>query len=517
MAKKRIDMRKVRKLLRLHYEQGVDSVRQLSQLCGIGKTTASEYLQAYKRSGLTYSQVTELSDSALQTALKGSEKAENAKYEDLYQRFPHFDQELKKHKMSIKVLWEEYKHGHPDPYEYSQFCTHYYKWRQSSKISMHIDHKAGDKLFVDFAGQKLSYVSSTTGEVVTCEVFVAVLGASQKAYIEAIPTQQKHDFISVNESALHFFGGVPRAIVPDCLKSAVTKANKYESEINETFNDFASHYNTAILPARALHPKDKSLVESFVRQAYDHIYAPLRNQTFFSLEELNAALWEQLDNYNAKHFQNRDYSRQMLFEEVERSALRPLVKERYEIRTFNTLTVNFNYHIYLKEDLHYYSVPYQLVKKKLLVVFSSRTLEVYYNNKRVAFHKRSAVKYHYTTNPDHLPPNHKFVAEWSPQRFISWARKFGPELEELTIRILNSRPHPEQAYKTCMGIMSLAKKHETTVFLKTCKKALLLNQTNYKFLKNTLENKTYDLSDEDQADVKIMNDLGLLRGKEKFN
>ena len=148
-------MRKVRKLLRLHYEQGVDSVRQLSQLCGIGKTTASEYLQAYKRSGLTYSQVAELSDSALQTALKGSEKAENAKYEDLYQRFPHFDQELKKHKMSIKVLWEEYKHGHPDPYEYSQFCTHYYKWRQSSKISMHIDHKAGDKLFVDFAGQKL--------------------------------------------------------------------------------------------------------------------------------------------------------------------------------------------------------------------------------------------------------------------------------------------------------------------------------------------------------------------------
>jgi transposase len=366
MAKKRIDMRKVRKLLRLHYEQGVDSVRQLSQLCGIGKTTASEYLQAYKRSGLTYSQVTELSDSALQTALKGSEKAENAKYEDLYQRFPHFDQELKKHKMSIKVLWEEYKHGHPDPYEYSQFCTHYYKWRQSSKISMHIDHKAGDKLFVDFTGQKLCYVSSTTGEVVTCEVFVAVLGASQKAYIEAVPTQQKHDFISVNESALHFFGGVPRAIVPDCLKSAVTKANKYESEINETFNDFASHYNTAILPARALHPKDKSLVESFVRQAYDHIYAPLRNQTFFSLEELNAALWEQLDNYNAKHFQIRDYSRQMLFEEVERSALRPLVKERYEIRTFNTLTVNFNYHIYQKEDLHYYSVPYQLVKKSYL-------------------------------------------------------------------------------------------------------------------------------------------------------
>lgn len=151
------------------------------------------------------------------------------------------------------------------------------------------------------------------------------------------------------------------------------------------------------------------------------------------------------------------------------------------------------------------------------MVFSSRTLEVYYNNKRVAFHKRSTVKYHYTTNPDHLPPNHKFVAEWSPQRFISWARKFGPELEELTIRILNSRPHPEQAYKTCMGIMSLAKKHETTVFLKTCKKALLLNQTNYKFLKNTLENKTYDLSDEDQADVKIVNDLGLLRGKEKFN
>jgi transposase len=517
MAKQRIDMRKVRELLRLHFERGITSVRELSKLSNVGKTTVSDYLNGFKRSGLAYSQISALSDSELTAAIHGSQKTANPKYDDLYGRFSYFDKQLKKHKISIKVLWDEYKQDHPDPYEYSQFCFHYYQWRKNSKVSMHIEHKAGDKLYVDFTGQKLSYINPTTGEVVECEVFVGVLGASQKAYIEAVPSQKKQDFISANESALHFFEGVPRAIVPDCLKSAVTKADKYESEINETFNDFARHYNTAVLPARSRSPKDKSLVEAFVRHAYNQIYAPLRNQAFFSLEELNRSLWDHLDIYNCKNFQNRDYSRQDLFNEVEKEALNPLPKEKYELRTFCVTKVIYNYHFYLKEDQHYYSAPYQLVNKKVLVVYSSRTVEAYYNNKRVAFHKRNRQRYGYTTNDDHRPADHKFVSEWHPQRFIDWAAKIGPAAKELTIKILDSRPHPEQAFKTCMGLLSLAKKHDQADFLKACNKALSLNCLTYKFVKNMLLNKTFELSTEEQSDLYLIPEHTNLRGKEQFN
>ncbi len=517
MAKRRIDMRKVRELLRLHYEQGISSARELAKLAGMGKSTASDYLAGFKSSGLEYRLIKDLSDSDLIAAIHSRKKTENPRYQTLYEQFPIYDKELQRKGVTLQLLWQEYNQKHTDCYGYSQFCHHYYNWRRESKVSMHMEHKAGDKLFVDYAGKKMSYTDASTGEIIECEVFVGVLGSSQLAYIEATPSQEKHNFISVNENALHFFGGAPRAIVPDCLKSAVTKADKYEPQVNPTYNDFACHYNTAILPARALKPQDKSLAENFVKHAYNSIYAPLRNDIFFSLEELNAALWAQLDIYNRKKFQKCDYSRQDLFDDVEKDALKPLTTSRYDLKTFCCLTVHYNHHIYLKEDKHYYSAPFQLTGKEVLVTYTSRNVEVYFNNRRVALHTRSSTKYRYTTKNEHRPSGHKFVAEWTPQRFINWAAKIGPEVQELVTALLNSRKRPEQAYKSCMGLLSLAKKHDTDDFIKACKKALILNCIQYKFVKNVLQNKAFDMTGEEQMELFRISEHKNLRGKEHFN
>jgi transposase len=258
MANKRINMRKVRELLRLYFTQG-QSARQGAKIVGIGKTSASEYISGFKNSGLDYSCVERLSDTDLLHALNAQKQTDNGRYKALSERFTYFEKELKRTGVTLQLLWKEYKSAHPDSYAYSQFCHHYYKWRKDQKVSMPMEHKAGDKLFVDYTGKKLFYTDTKTGEQIECEVFVAVLGASGQSYIEASPSQTKADWIAVNQNALRYYGGVPAAIVPDCLKSAVIKADKYEPELNETYKDFANHYNTVILPARALHPKDYAI------------------------------------------------------------------------------------------------------------------------------------------------------------------------------------------------------------------------------------------------------------------
>ena len=330
MANKRIDMRKVRELLRLHFEQQV-SARKAAKIIGIGKTASSQYISGFKSSGLDYPFIKKMSDTDLLQAINAQKETDNERYKVLSEQFTYFEKELKRKGVTLQLLWQEYKLSHPDGYGYSQFCHHYYHWRKDQNVSMRMEHKAGDKLFVDFTGTKLPVTNPDTGEITEHEVFVSVLGASQLSYIEAIPSQTKADWIAVNQSALRFYGGVPAAIVPDCLKSAVIKADKYEPVLNDSYNDFANHYDTVILPARALHPQDKALAENFVRNAYTQIFAPLRNQTFYSLEELNTALKEKLHAYNNKNFQGKDHSRQNLFNQIEKQHLKPLPVE--SIRT----------------------------------------------------------------------------------------------------------------------------------------------------------------------------------------
>lgn len=516
MANKRIIMRKVRELLKLKCQQNF-SARKAAKTVGIGKTAATEYLAGFKASGLAYSSIAGMTDSELLKVIANKKQSENTRYSELSKQFPYFEKELKRTGVTLQLLWNEYKESRIDFYGYSQFCHHFYQWRKEKKVSMHMVHKAGDKMFVDFTGKKLAITNSETGELIEHEVFVSVLGSSQLSYIEAIPSQTKADWITVNQNALHFYGGVPSAIVPDCLKSAVIKAHKYEPEINQTYKDFADHYNTVIVPARALHPQDKSLAENFVRNAYQQIFAPLRNETFFLLEELNNALWEQLDKFNQKKFQGRDYSRQQLFNEVERKCLKPLTNEYYDIKSFNQCKVQYNHHIFLKEDKHYYSVPFQYTGKKVLITYTSGTIEIYYNNTRIASHKRNRSIYGYTTNNNHRPKNHKFVTDWTPQRFIKWAGNIAPEVEQVISAVMDNRKHPEQAYRTCMGLLNLPKKHNKEDFIKACKKAISLNILTYKFIKNVLDTKAFNIDSQQELELFQLPKHDNIRGKEHYN
>ena len=291
---------------------------------------------------------------------------------------------------------------------------------------MHIEHKSGDKTFVDFTGKKLQIKNSILGEERDVEVFVAILGASQLTYVEAVESQKKADWIRVNENAFRYFGGVTRGIVPDCLKSGVTKGDKYEPDLNPEYLDFAKHYGTTILPARPYRPKDKALVENAVRIVYAWIFAPLRNQTFYSLKDLNDAISVELESYNSKPMQRLKISRRELFNETEKSELKPLPREMYEFKRFCKLKVQFNYHIFLSEDRHYYSVPYQHRGKKVDVMYTESTVDISYNHVRLTFHKRDRQLNGYTTLKEHMPSHHKWVTGWSAERLIKWADSLEP-------------------------------------------------------------------------------------------
>ncbi len=512
---KHTDMKTVRELLHLSIRKGLSS-RQAAKVTGLSKSTASEYISGFKSSGLTLEEVTQLSDSDLISAITGPDKKrENERYATLISHFSYIEKELKRPGVTLQLLWQELFESQTKAYSYSQYCYHYQQWSKKQKVSMHIEHKAGDKMYVDFTGVKQVVIDEKTGEVTQVEVFVAVLGSSQKCYIEAVKSQKKEDWITVNENALRFFGGVPRCIVPDCLKSAVIKSNKYEPQINETYKDFAAHYDTVILPARALHPQDKALAENFVKTAYTRIFAPLRNIPFFSLDECNQAMWEQLDKHNHMLFQGKEYSREHLFESVEKKELKALPVASYDVRHFTISMVQYHHHVYLKEDKHYYSAPFQLTGKKVQISYNSRVIEISYNNIRVAIHQRNSRPYKFTTDASHRPAQHQFVSEWNADRFIRWAAKISPETEMLIRNVIESKAHPEQAFPVCMGILSESKKHPVEDFSKACRKALSLNVYTCKFLRNTLENKTFNLNPEDELQKIIINDQ--TRGLEILN
>ncbi|GFP19701.1 hypothetical protein HKBW3S03_01206 [Candidatus Hakubella thermalkaliphila] len=412
MAKKRVTMNKVREIIRLHEEMGL-SYRKIARALRISHPIVSQDIAEVKAAGLGYADIKTLSDTKLLELLE-KRRNETERYKKLSERFPYLAQELKKTGVNRLLLWEEYRKECSNGYSYSQFCYHLQVWLNAADVTMHLNHKAGDKAFVDFAGKKLSLVDLKTGEVRPVETFVAILGASQLTYVEAVESQKKENWIKANENALWYFGGVPAALVPDCLKSGVTKGDKYEPDINPEYSDFAQHYHTVILPARPHSAKDKALVENAVNLVYIRIYAPLRDRIFYSLEDLNQAIWELLEGHNKMNFQRLGKSRRQLFEEIEKPALKPLPLERYELRTFLNLKVQFNYHIELREDRHYYSVPWEYKGKRVQVLYTDRVVEIYHDHLRIAFHKRDRTPHKYTTLREHMPPHHRFYDEWSP-------------------------------------------------------------------------------------------------------
>lgn len=458
MANNPISMNKVRQILRLH-TQGYKKL-QIAEQTGVARNTLKKYIKEFTESGLNFSEVNELSDKDLEDLfVKPKEQSPvNDKLKTLFDLFPMVDKEMKRKGMTRKILWKDYKEKHPDGVGRSQFNRYYASWKAQVNPTMRMEHKAGDKLYVDFAGDKLSIINKQTGEIEEVEVFVAILGASQLTYVEAVMTQQKEDFIAACEGALHYYNGVPAAIVPDNLKSAVTKSSKYEPVLNETFADFAHHYNTTILPARAYRPRDKALVENAVRIIYSRIYAKIREKEHFTLEELNTSIRIALEEHNNTLLTGRNYSRLQQFIEVERDALQPLPALRYELKKQAYVTVMKNGHVSLAVDKHYYSVPYRYIGKKVKLMYSRHTIEVYYNYERIAIHKRIKSPYNYTTDKEHLASTHRFVSDWTPERFLAWADNIHEDVRLYIIKVLDRKQHPEQAYKSCVGILSFGKK-----------------------------------------------------------
>lgn len=515
MGAKPIDMSKLRKVLKLHV-QGKSKLF-ISSYLSLSRNTVKKYIRQFVGLKLTFEEIDCLDDLKLEELfLKPQDEELTPRMKALYGFFPYAEKELKKTGVTKLLLWQEYKKKHPDGLQSSQFCEHFLRWNKRVNIKpvMHMEHKAGDKLFVDYAGQTLELIDSSTGEVIEVQFFVAILGASQLTYAEASMSQKKEDFIESVENSLHFFGGVPRAIMPDNLKSAVTRSNRYEPTVNETFLEFAEHYDTTIIPARAYKPRDKALVEGAVKILYTRIYTQLRNQSFFDLTSLNKAIRIELDKHNKEDFTNRPHSRRDLFEELEEDQLLALPQARYELKRQAIVTVMQNGHVLLSEDKHYYSVPYTYIRKKVKLLYGPKTVEIYCKYNRIAVHKRIKSPYNYTTVKEHLASTHRFATEWTPQRFIDWGTSIDEDVKQLIVQILNKKQHPEQAYKSCMGILSLAKKVGNERLTKACTRALEYGIYNYMIVQTILE-KGLDSLDRSTSEEELPEHQNI-RGKEYY-
>ena len=483
MAAKRLSMRKIREVLRLRHEFGL-SQRDIARSCSIGRTTVRDYLSRASAAGLSWPLPPGLDDGAIDRLLFPPAPPPGAR-----RPLPEWSEihlELRKKGVTLELLWEEYKSVYPEGYQYSRFCELYRDWRGLLKLWMRQDHRAGEKLFVDYAGQTVDVVNPKTGEIKDAQIFVAVLGASSYTFCEATWSQSLPDWIGSHERAFRFFGGVPELLIPDNLKSGVNKTCRYEPELNPTYQDLAHHYNTAVIPARVRKPKDKAKVESGVLVVERWILARLRKRTFFSLDELNQAIKELLEYLNNKPMQKLKRSRRELFERLDRPALGSLPLIPFPYAEWKTAKVNVDYHIEL--DFHYYSVPYQLYGKKLDVRHSSRTVEIFHKGKRVASHRRSFKKGLHTTLDVHMPRGHREYLKWTPERLLNWAAKTGPACEGLARAIMNSRTHPQQGFRSVLGIKGLSKTYGEERLEAACQKALDIKARSLKSVKSILKN-----------------------------
>jgi transposase len=512
MAGQTITMSKVKQVIRM-YNLGVPK-KEIARRLGISKNTVKEYIHKLEGQNLSPPELLEKATPELEGLFLAS-IYKDEKYQNLASMFPYFEKELTRTGVTRQLLWHEYKSKNPEGYGYSRFCYHFSQWIESSNACMHLEHKPADKTYLDFAGKKLSYINRETGEIVPAEVFITCLGYSQKIYVEACRDQKSESYINVCEDAFRFYGGVTKAIVPDNLKSAVQEASKYEPIINETFREFANHYGVVVYPTRSRKPKDKALVEKAVSIVYNRIYAVIRDRSFYSLEELNQAIWDLLDGINETKFQGKPYSRNDLFEKEEKHLLLPLPHENFEIRQNVRVTVMKNSHVLLGHDKHYYSVPFRYIGKRIHLVFGHRTVSIYSDGQRIAFHQRDPRPYKYTTNPDHLPSTHRFVAKWSPEMFLSWAASVDKDVEIYIRGVIDKKPYPEIAYNSCIGILTLAKKKGKERLINACRRALHYQSFGYNIIKNIL-NKELDKEPWEEPVQQTLPLHNNIRGSEYF-
>jgi transposase len=392
--------------------------------------------------------------------------------------------ELRRKGVTLSLLWHEYKAAHPEGFQYSWFCDQYRAWAGKLDVVMRQEHRAGEKLFVDYAGQTVEVVDRHTGEVRQAQIFVAVLGASNYTYAEATWTQQLPDWIGAHVRAFEFLGGTSEVVVPDNLRSGVSKAHRYEPDLNPTYAELARHYGVAVLPARARRPRDKAKAEVAVQMVERWILAVVRHRSFFSLAELNREIARLLERLNTRPFKKLPGSRRALFEQLDRPALRPLPAQPYVFAEWKKVRVNIDYHV--EVDGHYYSVPYPLVRKQLEARFTARTVECFYKGQRVASHLRSPLKGRHTTVGEHMPASHRHYAEWTPQRLIRWAEKTGPATAAVIQTIIERRVHPQQGFRSCLGILRLGKGFGEERLEAACRRALRLGACSYKSIESIL-------------------------------
>jgi len=483
MSRKKLSMRKADEVARLN-ASGLSN-RQIAKSCQISRSTVADYLARLDAVSLKWPFPPEMSAEELDVRLFRRPETRGRDLERPLPDWAEVHKELRRKAVTLNLLWQEYREIYPDGYGYSQFCVLHRSWTQTLDVSMRQVHRAGEKLFVDYAGMTMPVVDPATGETHAAQIFVAALGASQYIYAEATRTQQLPDWIASHVRTFEHLGGVTEIVVPDNLKSGVSKACRYEPDINPTYAHMAGYYGIAVIPARPKKPKDKAKVESGVQIVEREILARLRNRTFFSLAELNRAIRELLVAVNKRPFQKLDASRRELFDELDKHVLKPLPLQRYEYSDFLQPTVNIDYHI---EALgHNYSVPFNLHGQKVDVRLTARMIEVLHRGKRVASHVRDDRKGRYTTNPSHMPKAHREHLEWSPSRIINWAGTVGPNCARVAEQIIKRRQHPEQGYRACLGIMRVSKGYAHARVEAACRRALALDVCSYQSIKSILK------------------------------
>ena len=486
MATERLSMHKTREILRQKWVLG-RSHREVARSLGVSFGAVATVVGRAKLAGLAnFDEADRLGDPELEKCLYGTRSEPQAARERPLPDFGYLHTERRRPGVTLQLLHLEYLERHPDGYRYSQFCERYRSWLRRQRVTMRQVHRGGEKMFTDYAGKKPHIVNPRTGEITDVELFVAVLGASSYTFAEATLTQRSTDFIASHIRALEYFGGVPALLVPDQLKSAVTLPCRYEPGIQRTYEEFSRHYGTAILPARPARPRDKAKVEVAVQVVERWILAQLRNETFFSLDALNERIAELLEDLNERPMRAYGASRRDLFERLDRPALKPLPAERFVYGEWKLARVNIDYHVEL--DAHYYSVPFGLVHERVDVRSTAFTVEVYFRGTRVASHARSYRRGGFTTVADHMPKSHQKHLEWTPSRLIHWASTIGGKTAELVQAILTERRHPEQGYRSCLGILRLERVYGRDRLEAACRRAVLVRARSYRHVDSILKN-----------------------------
>jgi transposase len=478
-------MRKVKEVLRLRFGLGLKQ-SQIARSCSIGQATVHRYLEKAAAAGLTWPLPDEVDDHRLEEMLFPATVGRPSQATRSLPDFAEVRRQLQGHKhLTLQLVWEEYRETQPHGYGYSRFCELYQRWNRNQDVVLRQEHRAGEKMFVDWAGDTIPLHDQRTGAITPASLFVAVLGASTYTFARATLSQDLSNWVDCHVAAFEYCLGTPRLVVPDNPRTGVDRACRYEPDLNRTYHEMALHYGVAIMPARPRKPRDKAKVENAVLLAERWIIAALRHRKFHALSELNEAISELLEKLNRRPFRKREGSRASLFGELDQPALKPLPAERYTLAYWKTVRASIDYHV--EVDRHYYSVPYQLAGQKLEARYTAATVEIFQASKRVASHLRNRGAYRHSTVSEHMPKSHQAHLEWTPSRLIHWAEGVGVATAEVVRTILERKPHPEMGYRACLGILSLEKIYSKPRLEAASQRAVQLQAFSYQSLKSILK------------------------------